>query len=55
MRTMLMPFTGWALRALLVLIAAAIVVVARYIVFPGAQCSLGTFPAEGCAAGPDYF
>lgn len=49
-------FTDRALRVLLVIIALAILVVAaRYIVFPGAQCSLGASPAAGCAAGPGDF
>jgi hypothetical protein len=49
-------FNDLALRVLLVLIALAILAVAaRYIVFPGAQCSLGTSAAAGCAAGPGDF
>jgi len=49
-------FTDRALRVLLVIVALAIVAVAaRYILFPGAQCSFGTSPAAGCAEGPGDF
>lgn len=49
-------FTDTALRVLLLVIGLAIlVVVARYVVFPGAQCAAGTSLAAGCAAiGPDF-
>ncbi len=46
-------FGDWALRILLVMIAVAILVVAaRYIMFPGPQCSAGTYAAEHCALAP---
>jgi hypothetical protein len=48
-------FADRALRILLVMIAAAILVVAaRSIMFPGSQCSAGTYPAEHCALAPGF-
>jgi hypothetical protein len=47
-------FTQRALPGLLAVIAAAILITALYVIFPGAQCAPGASPAADCVLDPGF-